>query len=410
MSRSSVNTRVKTKKRTRSKSTALLMNPNSFNQLSSWSDFEESTSRAAPTPQRLSPIIESATKGISIQNTERMDVWKQVLQQYIKAFNQAETDQYARSFNDVHQDDVHHIRVSNRLERIRERELQRGIIPAGSETKGEIIHVNETEDEVSVQLKLYIKRRMEQNHLHYMEERIEHERIWLTKQDQQWIITKVEPIIMERRPRYGSVTVDWPTSQLEHEEQMAQLPVPYLNQVLIPRFKTRGNTTRYRRDLAVAYADMHWNKPSGQYEEFDSNCTNYVSQCIFAGNVPMLYTNRRDSGWWYKGKTREKEWWSYSWSVSNSLTMFLAASRKQGLRAEEKQSADELELGDIITYDWNGNSRFQHSTVVTAFDSLGQPLVNANTVSSRHRYWDYQDSYAWTPSTRYRFFHIANYI
>ncbi|RIE02321.1 amidase domain-containing protein [Cohnella faecalis] len=164
----------------------------------------------------------------------------------------------------------------------------------------------------------------------------------------------------------------------------------------------------YRREAAVAFAERWWNEPSPSYEEFEVNCTNYVSQCLFAGGAPMNYTGKRDSGWWYKGKANGQEQWSYSWAVSNSLSHMLSVPRVNGMRADVVSSPSYLRLGDVICYDWDGTGRFQHSTIVTAFNPEGQPLVNANTVSSRHRFWDYRDSYAWTDRTQYRFFHIAD--
>ncbi|MNV85876.1 putative amidase domain protein [compost metagenome] len=71
---------------------------------------------------------------------------------------------------------------------------------------------------------------------------------------------------------------------------------------------------------------------------------------------------------------------------------------------------EQLMLGDVISYDWDGDGTFQHSTIVTAFGAGGMPLVNAHTVNARHRYWDYQDSYAWTDRTVYRFYHIADHL
>ncbi|MMZ62195.1 putative amidase domain protein [compost metagenome] len=71
---------------------------------------------------------------------------------------------------------------------------------------------------------------------------------------------------------------------------------------------------------------------------------------------------------------------------------------------------EQLMLGDVISYDWDGDGTFQHSTIVTAFDAGGMPLVNAHTVNARHRYWDYRDSYAWTDRTVYRFYHIADHL
>lgn len=69
-------------------------------------------------------------------------------------------------------------------------------------------------------------------------------------------------------------------------------------------------------------------------------------------------------------------------------------------------SAGELLLGDVICYDWEGDGRFNHNTIVTAYDADGQPLVNAHTQNSLHRRWEYRDSPAWTPQTRYVFFRI----
>jgi hypothetical protein len=122
----------------------------------------------------------------------------------------------------------------------------------------------------------------------------------------------------------------------------------------------------------------------------------------------MNYTGRRDSGWWYKGRSGGRELWSYSWAVSHALQSYLARGASTGLTAVQVESPADLKLGDVIFYDWDGDGRFQHSTIVTAFDSAGMPLVNANTTASRHRYWDYRDSYAWTERTRYKFFHISD--
>lgn len=338
--------------------------------------------------------------------------WKAAVHRYISLYNQAETEQHAQVLSDFVTDSEHCERLRFRLERLRERELMRGILPAGSETKAELVRVNESPSEVSVLIKLHIRRRMEQRQRFYIEERFEHERLWLCQSDKGWDVMRVEPIISERRPRYGASTENWMTvddySLMDGERTAPSLP--YLNYDLFPQFKLRQPGIPYRRDLAAAYADRWWNEGNPSYELFEVNCTNYVSQCVFAGNAPMNYTGKRESGWWYKGRNKGQESWSYSWAVSNALTQYLGAHRTSGLRAEIVPSVDELQLGDVITYDWNGDNRFQHSTIVTAFDAAGMPLVNANTVASRHRYWDYRDSYAWTEQTKYRFFHIADLL
>ncbi|MDR6226812.1 amidase domain-containing protein [Desmospora profundinema] len=157
----------------------------------------------------------------------------------------------------------------------------------------------------------------------------------------------------------------------------------------------------YNRMRAVQYAEMWWNGANPRYQKFDDNCTNFISQCIHAGGIPMDFSNRRDRGWWYRGS---RENWSYSWAVANALKNYL--DRGGTPKAVRVGSPQELQPGDVICYDFNGDGRWQHNTIVTAFDPMGMPLVNAHTVNSRHRYWDYRDSYAWTPQCKYSFYHI----
>ncbi|QAY67078.1 amidase domain-containing protein [Paenibacillus protaetiae] len=339
--------------------------------------------------------------------------WKEILQRYIGLYNQAENEQHAEGLHDFVRDSEHCLRLGQRLQRLRDRDLLRGALSLYSETTAELARVNESASEVSVLLKLHVRRQMDQSGRGYTEERTEYERLWLERNNGFWTVVRVEPVIAERRPRYGSAAEAWIADIQEDHRSHNRPPagaatIPYLNYDLFPQFKHRAAAIPYRRDQVTAYADRYWNEGNEAFENFEVNCTNYVSQCVFAGNAPMNYTGKRENGWWYKGKAGGREWWSYSWAVSNALTQYLSIPRESGLRGEIVYSPEELQIGDIITYDWNGDNRFQHSAVVTAFDAQGMPLVNANTVASRHRYWDYRDSYAWTEQTRYRFFHLAD--
>ncbi len=157
---------------------------------------------------------------------------------------------------------------------------------------------------------------------------------------------------------------------------------------------------QYNRYEAVRYAERWWDDYNPVYRQFTNNCTNFISQCLRAGGAPMTGFSQREKGWWFQGNN-----WSYSWAVAHAFRWYLSGA-KVGLRGIERESASELELGDVICYDFNGDGRWQHSTIVVAFDLNGEPLVNAQTSNSRMRYWAYEDSTAWTPSIRYKFFHI----
>lgn len=157
----------------------------------------------------------------------------------------------------------------------------------------------------------------------------------------------------------------------------------------------------YDRRAAVRYAERWWNDYNPNYRKFDVDCTNYVSQCLHAGGAPMRGEPNRSEGWWYGANS-----WSYSWAVSHSLRWYLSGST-QGLKGKEVSSPDQLLPGDVICYDFQGDGRWDHSTIVVAKDAENMPLVNAHTDNSRMRYWSYEDSTAWTDQIKYKFFQIG---
>lgn len=157
---------------------------------------------------------------------------------------------------------------------------------------------------------------------------------------------------------------------------------------------------QYNRLKAVQYAERWWNSYNPAYKKFEVDCTNFISQCLHTGGAPMRGYPNRGAGWWL-----QKSNWSYSWAVANSLKIYFANS-KSGLRARQVSSPDQLLLGDVICYDFEGDGRFNHNTIVTGKDANGMPLVNAHTYNSRMRYWAYEDSSAYTPKIKYKFYTI----
>lgn len=165
----------------------------------------------------------------------------------------------------------------------------------------------------------------------------------------------------------------------------------------------------YDRVRCQRYADLWWrsHNPAFVFFTYD-DCTGFASQCLYAANVPMTGgPPNRTEGWWYKGATQQHQAnWSYSWSTSNALHLYLTTQ----LGAVVESSARSLQIGDLVFYDWDGSGRFGHTTVVTDIDASGDPLVNAHTVPSYHRHYQYLDSPAWTADTRYSYVHIPKTV
>ncbi|WP_026962167.1 amidase domain-containing protein [Alicyclobacillus herbarius] len=175
---------------------------------------------------------------------------------------------------------------------------------------------------------------------------------------------------------------------------------------LVRRFMRPACNT-YDRLQALRYAELWWNRPNPQYVYFRlDDCTNFVSQCLYSAGVPMHDTGNRASGWWYRFNDSGEDTWSFSWSTAHALYLYLTGQ----VQASVRSSAQELKIGDLVFYDWQGQGRFGHCTIVVDFDQKGDPLVNAHTDPSYHRHYLYLDSRAWTPQTRYAFVHLPQRV
>lgn len=163
----------------------------------------------------------------------------------------------------------------------------------------------------------------------------------------------------------------------------------------------------YDRIRAQRYADLWWSSANPAFRYLQEDCTNFVSQCLYAADLPMdPKQGDRNRGWWYDFYSHSPEGWSYSWAVSHALYLYLT----EMIKAEEVSDPQELNIGDLVFYDWDGSGHYQHTAIIADFDSQGDPLVNAHSVASFHRHYMYLDSRAWRPQTRYAYIHMPKQV
>ena len=101
-----------------------------------------------------------------------------------------------------------------------------------------------------------------------------------------------------------------------------------------------------------------------QYYNFDSvggDCTNFASQCIYAGIQKMNYT--KDFGWYYIDGNRK----SPSWSGVEYLYQFLVHNKGDGPQAVETTQQG-IEVGDIVQLSFDGK-QFAHTLVVVKVEN-----------------------------------------
>lgn len=152
----------------------------------------------------------------------------------------------------------------------------------------------------------------------------------------------------------------------------------------------------YHRERAVAYALRHWNDPNPRFANMDASgaggdCTNFTSQALLAGGWPMDFRGTGyDREWWYRRRGDDPfdaaadDWWSCTWSLPENQFQYLSLNHAEtvDLRRSPEQ-ARRLRLGDLVFYDWDGDGRLDHGSIVTAFDRFGRPLVTYRTLSPR---------------------------
>ena len=136
---------------------------------------------------------------------------------------------------------------------------------------------------------------------------------------------------------------------------------------------------QYNRKKAVAYARKWAFARNPNYYDFGDiggDCTNFASQCIYAGCGVMNYTPTY--GWYYISVDNR----SPAWTAARYLYDFLTSNEYVGPYGVEEMF-DKAELADIIQLSFDGKT-WTHSLPIVGFAN-GQPLVAAHSFNALDR-------------------------
>ena len=121
----------------------------------------------------------------------------------------------------------------------------------------------------------------------------------------------------------------------------------------------------YDRDAAVTYAHTWAYRRNPAFYDFSpigGDCTNFASQCIYAGAGIMNFTPTY--GWYYRSANDRTP----SWTGVQYLYDFLTQNLGPGPFATEV-SLSGLEPGDVVQLAIDQDIRYQHTPVVVRVDS-----------------------------------------
>ena len=133
-------------------------------------------------------------------------------------------------------------------------------------------------------------------------------------------------------------------------------------------------TMYYERERAVTYAERYafsQNPVFGDFREIGGNCTNFVSQCVYAGSCKMNLT--RTFGWYYISLNERAP----AWTGVDFFYNFITQNAGVGPYGKEV-SADECEIGDVIQLG-NSTDGYYHSLIIVGFSENNDILIAAQT-------------------------------
>ena len=130
----------------------------------------------------------------------------------------------------------------------------------------------------------------------------------------------------------------------------------------------------YNRTAAVCYA-QNWaygrNPVFYDYEKIGGDCTNFASQCVYAGSGVMNYT--KDLGWYYIDANNK----SPSWTGVEYFYNFMTRGELTAGPVAIDAAIGQLLPGDVVQLSFDGEN-WNHSPVVVRL--LRQPAIQPSDV------------------------------
>lgn len=152
----------------------------------------------------------------------------------------------------------------------------------------------------------------------------------------------------------------------------------------------------YNRKKVYEYAKKWAYGRNPRYYNFDpvgGDCTNFVSQCMYAGCEQMNYN--KENGWYYINGNNK----SPSWTGVEFLYNFLVSNKGAGPSGRE-ELIENLNIGDVIQLSFNGTN-FTHTLIVV------QNGTNiANTLIASHTFDAFDKKVSDYLFEKYRCIHI----
>jgi hypothetical protein len=118
-------------------------------------------------------------------------------------------------------------------------------------------------------------------------------------------------------------------------------------------------------DRQLEYAFRYWKNYNlaefGTFNPVGGDCANFVSQTLLARGWPMTDD-------WHNFNAGAE--WTSSWIYTPAFETWLLENPQLGAVRLELDDRDQVKIGDIVVFDWNGNGFLDHIQIVSAIDKV----------------------------------------
>lgn len=157
---------------------------------------------------------------------------------------------------------------------------------------------------------------------------------------------------------------------------------------------------KYNRDLAVEYANIWAYERNPRYYDFSEiggDCTNFASQCLYAGCDVMNYTPVY--GWYYENLNNRAP----AWTSVVYFHRFLINNEGVGPFGVDV-GISKIEAGDFVQLRFRRKESFGHTPIIVKIE---QPISLANIYVAAHSFdADYRPLNTYYNIEEIRYIHI----
>lgn len=156
---------------------------------------------------------------------------------------------------------------------------------------------------------------------------------------------------------------------------------------------------KYNRNPVVEYARKWAYSRNPKYYNFEligGDCTNFVSQCIYAGSSGVMNYSK-SNGWYYINGNNK----SPSWTGVQFLYNFLCNNKSIGPYGNEC-AQNIIEIGDVAQLSFNGLT-YEHSLIIVKIININN---FSNILTASHTIDSYERKISSYSFKKIRFVHI----